>query len=260
MKVLKVEKLAHSYGGLRVLTDISFTLEAGEKAALIGPNGAGKTTLFNVLSGFLSPSSGQIIHMGQDVTRMPAHARAARGLARSFQISTLFSQLTVLTNVLLAIHGTQSTRYQMLRSMMGYKKNLARAQELLELFDLWGKRDTPASELGHGEQRGLEILLSLASRPNLLLLDEPNAGLAGTENDLLVDMIQNLVTSTTVLLTAHDTDLVFKLADKVLVLYYGRILAWGTPKEIQRNPQVREIYLGTKENGDAGIGKSPYLL
>lgn len=260
MEVLTVQNLAHSYGGLRVLTDISFVLKSGEKVALIGPNGAGKTTLFNVLSGFISPSAGQVRLMGQDITHMPTYLRTARGLARSFQISTLFSQLTVLRNVLLAVQGVQGTRYQMLRSMMTYKDNLARAKELLELFGLWEKRDSPVSELGHGEQRELEILLSLASKPKLLLLDEPNAGLTGDENELLVEMIQNLVTSTTVLLTAHDTDLVFKVADKVLVLYYGRILVQGTPEEIQRNPQVREIYLGTTESGNAGVSRRPYLL
>ena len=250
--ILEVESLAQSYGGLDVLTDISFDLKEGEKAALIGPNGAGKTTLFNVLSGFVPCKAGQINFMGRDITHMPTDARASLGLARSFQISTLFPELTVLTNVLLAIQGVQPTRYHMFHPITGYKENLAKARELLELVDLWEKRDIPISALGHGEQRHMEIILSLASQPKLLLLDEPSAGLTGGESDKLIDMIHDLVGDTTVLLTAHDTDLVFKLAEKVMVLYYGKIIAQGTPEEIQNDPQVKEIYLGSEEeSGDA---------
>jgi len=245
MMILEVEKLAQSYGGLAVLTEISFNLRSGEKAALIGPNGAGKTTLFNVLSGFVPPKAGQINFLGRDITHTPADARACLGLARSFQISTLFPELSVLTNVLLAIQGVQSSRYHMFRPITGYKDNLAKARKLLEVVDLWEKRDVPVSSLGHGEQRHMEIILSLASEPKLLLLDEPSAGLTGGESDKLIDMIHDLVGDTTVLLTAHDTDLVFRLAEKVLVLYYGKIIAQGTPEEIQKNPQVQEIYLGS---------------
>ena len=169
--VLEVEKLAQSYGGLDVLTDISFELKAGEKAALIGPNGAGKTTLFNVLSGFVPPKAGQIHFLGRDITHIPTDTRAFLGLARSFQISNLFPELSVLTNVLLAIQGVQSSRYHMFRPITGYKDNLARARELLALVDLWEKRDVPISTLGHGEQRHMEIILSLASQPQLLLLE-----------------------------------------------------------------------------------------
>ena len=247
MMILEVEKLAQSYGGLNVLTEISFHLKKGEKAALIGPNGAGKTTLFNVLSGFVPSDRGQIHFLGKDITHTPTDARASLGLARSFQISTLFPALSVLTNVLLAIHGIQTTRYGMFRPITAYRNDHKKAQELLELVDLWEKRDVLISNLGHGEQRHMEIILSLASKPKLLLLDEPSAGLSGGESDKLIDMLHELVRDTTVLLTAHDTDLVFKLAEKVMVLYYGKIIAQGTPKEIQNDPQVREIYLGSEE-------------
>jgi branched-chain amino acid transport system ATP-binding protein len=245
--ILEVNSLVQSYGGLNVLAGISFSLTAGEKAALIGPNGAGKTTLFNVLSGLVPPSSGKILLLGQDITHLPTEARASLGLARSFQISTLFPNLSVLTNVLLAIHGVQATRYHMFRPMGAYKGNIDRAQELLELFNLWEKRDYPISALGHGEQRQIEIILSLASRPKLLLLDEPSAGLTGGESDKLIDMIHTLVADTTVLLTGHDMDLVFRLTEKVMVLYYGQIIAQGTPEEIQDDPKVRDIYLGSEE-------------
>jgi branched-chain amino acid transport system ATP-binding protein len=247
MVILGVEKIAQSYGALKVLTDISFKLEAGGRAALIGPNGAGKTTLFNVISGFTSPSAGRITLLGQDVTHMPTHTRVSLGLARSFQICNLFPELSLLNNVLLAIQGIQTTRYQMFRPITAYKGNIAKAQELLELIGLWEKRDALISVLGHGEQRQMEIILSLATGPKILLLDEPNAGLTGTESDNLIDMIHNLVGDTTILLTAHDTDLVFRLADKVMVLYYGKIIAEGTPDEIQNNPEVQEIYLGSEE-------------
>ncbi len=247
MVILEIEKLAQSYGALNVLTDISFTLQAGDRAALIGPNGAGKTTLFNVISGFTPPSAGQITLLGQDVTHMPTHTRVSLGLARSFQISNLFPELSLLNNVLLAIQGIQTTRYQMFRPITAYKDNITKAQALLELIGLWEKRDDLISVLGHGEQRQMEIILSLATGPKILLLDEPNAGLTGTESDNLIDMIHNLVGVTTVLLTAHDTDLVFRFADKVMVLYYGKIIAEGTPDEIQNNPEVQEIYLGSEE-------------
>jgi branched-chain amino acid transport system ATP-binding protein len=153
----------------------------------------------------------------------------------------------VLTHVLLAIQGVQPTRYHMFRSITAYRDNLAKARELLELVDLWEKRDSLVCALGHGEQRQMEIILSLASKPKLLLLDEPSAGLTAGESDKLIDMIHSLVADTTVLLTAHDTDLVFELAERVMVLYYGEIIAQGTPEEIQNDPKVREIYLGREE-------------
>ena len=248
--ILEVNRLVQSYGGLNVLTELSFTLTAGEKAAIIGPNGAGKTTLFNVLSGVLSPSSGEIVFLGQDITHLPTEARASLGLSRSFQISTLFPNLSVLTNVLLAIHGVQATRYDLFRPIAAYKDNIHRAQELLELFNLWEKKDYPISTLGHGEQRQIEIVLSLASKPKLLLLDEPSAGLTSGESDKLIDMIHALVANTTVLLSAHDMDLVFRLTEKVMVLYYGQIIAQGTPEEIQDDPKVRDIYLGSEESAE----------
>jgi branched-chain amino acid transport system ATP-binding protein len=247
MVILEADRLAQSYGGLQVLTEISFRLMVGEKVALIGPNGAGKTTLFNVLSGFVPLNAGKIHFLGQEITHLQPEARASLGLARSFQISTLFPSLNVLTNVLLAIQGVQTTRYRMFRPIMSYRDNLAKARELLELVGLWEKRESLISNLGHGEQRQMEIILSLASKPKLLLLDEPSAGLTAGESDKLIDMLHSLVADTTVLLTAHDTDLVFELAERVMVLYYGKIIAQGTPEEIQNDPEVREIYLGSEE-------------
>jgi branched-chain amino acid transport system ATP-binding protein len=247
MSVLKVENLSQSYGGLRVLEDISFSIEPGERLGLIGPNGAGKTTLLNVLIGLLPSTAGRIYILDQEVTRMPSHRRVSLGIARSFQINTLFPNLSLLNNVLLAIQGIKSSRFQMVRPLTTYKDMLVKAQELLELMDLWEKRDEPVGTLSHGEQRLVEILLAFASKPKLLLLDEPSSGLTGGETADLIDMLRNLMGRTTVFFSAHDLDLLFSLADRVLVLYYGKIIAQGTPEEIQSNPKVREIYLGTEE-------------
>jgi branched-chain amino acid transport system ATP-binding protein len=247
MDVLKVKDLSQSYGGLQVLNNLSFSLEAGEKVALIGPNGAGKTTLLNVLSGFIPPITGRIYLLDRDVTDMPSHRRVSLGLARSFQINTLFPRLSLLTNVLLAIQGIQATRYRMIRPITAYKDNLAKAQELLELVDLWGEKESPVTALGHGQQRQVEIILAIASKPRLLLLDEPSAGLTSGETGSLIHMIRNLMGDTTVFFCAHDLDLVFSLADRVIVLYYGQTIVQGTPREVQTDPRVREIYLGIEE-------------
>jgi len=244
---LSVKDLSQSYGGLQVLNNLSFSLETGEKVALIGPNGAGKTTLLNVLSGFIHPITGRIYLLDRDVTDMPAHRRVSLGLARSFQINTLFPRLSLLTNVLLAIQGTQATRYRMIRPITAYTGNLSKAQELLELVDLWGERESPVTVLGHGQQRQVEIILALASKPRLLLLDEPSAGLTSGETGSLIHMIRNLMGDTTVFFCAHDLDLVFSLADRVIVLYYGQTVVQGTPREVQTDPRVREIYLGIEE-------------
>jgi len=247
MSILRVENLSHSFGGLKVLDNIFFTLEVGERVALIGPNGAGKTTVINVLSGVLPCQSGRIYVLGQDITKMPPHGRAALGLARSFQINTLFPNLSLLTNVILAIQGVKADRFQMLRAISSYTDNFTRAKELLDLVGLWEKRDNSVTALSHGEQREVEILLALASQPKLLMLDEPSAGLSATETDVFIDMMRHLVKGTTVFFCAHDMNVVFGLAERVIVLYYGRIIAQGTAEEIQKDPEVMEIYLGVNK-------------
>lgn len=252
MEVLKVENLMQSYGGLQVLFDVSFSLEPGERVALIGPNGAGKTTLLNVLTGFIPPAAGRIHLHDYDITNMPSHKRVSLGLARSFQLNTLFPHLNLLINVLLAIQGVQTTRFRWFRPIETYTGNIAVARELLELVNLWDERDSPINALSYGQQRQVEIVLALASKPKLLLLDEPSAGLTSGETSNLIDMIRSLTRDTTVFFCAHDLDLVFSLADRVMVLYYGKIIAQGTPEEIQDDSSVREIYLGIeKESIDA---------
>lgn len=247
MSLLQIEELSQSFGGLKVLDGVSFSLEAGQKVGLIGPNGAGKTTLLNVLSGLQSFQSGRIHFQGQEITNMPPHGRASLGLARSFQLNTLFPNLSLLTNVLLAVQGTKSTRFQMLKPITAYKDNFARAKELLGLMGLWEKRDDIIATLSHGEQRQVEILLTLASQPKLIMLDEPNAGLSSTETTVLIEIIRNLREDITVFFSAHDMDLVFALAERVIVLYYGQIIAQGVPEEIRNDPKVMQIYLGIRE-------------
>jgi branched-chain amino acid transport system ATP-binding protein len=246
MEVMTVSHIAQSFGGLQVLQDVSFALKAGEKVALIGPNGAGKTTLINVLSGLLPPTSGRITLLGQDITKLPPYDRVALGLARSFQISSLFPALSLFSNVLMALYGVQKKRYQLMRSFIGYQDNNKRAQELLESIDLWDKKDMPVSELSHGEKRRLEIILSISSQPKILLLDEPNAGLSSDETSSLIQMVENLAVGTTTLVVAHDLDFIYRLCERVMVLYYGEIIADGSCQEIQNNQKVGSIYLGTE--------------
>lgn len=246
MELLEIDNLEQSYGGLRILQGISFRVKDKERRALIGPNGAGKTTLFNVLCGLTPLRGGQIHLLGHNITHMPPNKRAALGLARSFQITNLFPTVSTLNNVLLAIQGLQTTRFQMFRPIDAYEDNLARARELLETVDLWDKRHTLVSELSHGQQRQIEIIQALAAKPKVLLLDEPNAGLTRKESDSIADLINQLVGDTAVLLTAHDMDLVFKLSDQIMVLYYGKIIADGPPEQIKADSKVREIYLGTE--------------
>lgn len=249
MEALRVEGLSKNFGGLPALQYVSFSMEVGERLAIIGPNGAGKTTLLNLLNGQLSATAGRIYLYGQDITNLPTYRRAHRGQARAFQLTTLFLNLTVLDNALLAIHGTKPSRFQMFRSTHAYKRLYTKAEELLGAIDLWGRRDDPVKNISYGDQRKLEIALSLASEPKLLLLDEPSSGLTPAESAALVDMIHNLVADVTVLIVAHDMDLVFGIADRIIVLHYGQIIADGTPEEIQANPSVKEVYMGITEDG-----------
>jgi branched-chain amino acid transport system ATP-binding protein len=246
MEVMKVRNIGKSFGGLMVLQDVSFSLKAGERVALIGPNGAGKTTLINILSGLLHPTSGSITLLGQDITKLPPYDRVALGLARSFQISSLFPALSLFSNVLMALYGVQKSRYQMIRCFTSYQDNNQRVQELLENIDLWDKKDMPVSELSHGEKRRLEIILSISSQPKVLLLDEPNAGLSSDETSRLIQMVENFAMGTTTLVVAHDLDFIYRLCERVMVLYYGEIIADGSCQEIQNNRKVGSIYLGTE--------------
>lgn len=255
MEVLRLNGLCKNYGGVQILLDLYLSVEQGEYVAVIGPNGAGKTTLLNIITGALSASTGRVFMFGHDVTTMPTYKRVHLGMGRSFQITRLLGKLTVLQNMLLGLHGIAPSRYQMLRPAIGYSELMAKCQELLESIDLWDKRNEPAQAISYGQQRKLEIALSLASKSKLLLLDEPTAGLSIAEIPLFVETIRALAKGTTVLFTSHDMDVVFALASRVIVLYYGQIIAQGTPEEIRCNSKVTEIYLGiNQERVNAQVG------
>jgi branched-chain amino acid transport system ATP-binding protein len=241
---LDVAGLSLQFGGLRAIDDLSFAVEAGERLVILGPNGAGKTTLFNVISGMLRPTSGRIALFGQEVTRASVARRVRLGLGRTFQIATLFPRLTVLESAMLAMQAGEPQRFVMHRSMDAYPGTRRRAIELLEEWQLGAQADRETRHLSYGEQRRVELVLALARRPRLLLLDEPAAGLSGEETALVEDMVGRLSREVTVLMIEHDVDMALRLADRVIVLQQGRLLASGTPGAIRDDPRVAEIYFG----------------
>jgi len=243
---LAIEALSKNFGGLQALYDLSLEVQPGERRAIIGPNGAGKTTLFHLIGGQLSPSSGRIFLSGREVTKLPPFRRAALGLARTFQIMTLFLNLTVMENMVLAVQALDSVRFVLYRPLTGYRNIVSQARSLLEQWNLWEKRRTLVRHLSYGEQRQLEILLAVAQMPRVLLLDEPTAGLSPVETQQVVAMIQHLDPSITVLLIEHDMDVAFQVAQRITVLHYGRLLADGPPEAIRKDSTVAEIYLGVE--------------
>ncbi|MDR7415877.1 MAG: ABC transporter ATP-binding protein [Armatimonadota bacterium] len=245
--VLRTEGLSKAYGGLRAVDGVNLRVEEGERRVIIGPNGAGKTTLFHLLSGEVRPTHGRIWWHGREVTHLPAHRRTALGIGRTYQVTNVFLSLTVLENVLLALWGLRREQYDPFRPTRSHRETWAKAQELLETFGLWEKRDWPAASLSYGEQRELEIVLALAGNPRLLLLDEPTAGLSPAETQRVVELLQALDPAITVLLIEHDMDVAFAVAQRITVMHLGRILAEGTVEEIRRNPEVQAIYLGEEE-------------
>jgi branched-chain amino acid transport system ATP-binding protein len=244
---LRVDGVGIHFGGLQALEDVSFAMEPGERRVIIGPNGAGKTTLFNLISGQLRPNAGSVYLFDDDVTRLAPYRRAALGLARTFQITNLFPNLTVAENLMLAVQALQPVKRSLHRPMRSYPEVTDRTQQLLEEWRLWDKREELARHLSYGDQRELEILMALAGSPRLLLLDEPTAGLSTAETHLVVDVVRRLDPSITILLIEHDLDVAFELANRVMVLHQGRLLMEGTPDEVRGNPQVAEIYLGSDD-------------
>jgi branched-chain amino acid transport system ATP-binding protein len=250
MEALRVEGLSKNFGGIEALRDVTFTVGAGEKLAIIGPNGAGKTTLLNVLNGQHSANSGHIYFMDRDITRLSVYKRAHLGMGRAFQSSTLFPSMSVLNNLLLAIHGMRPSRLHFFRPFETYDEYGGEAERHLKSVNLWEKKDNVVGDLSHGEQKRLEIAMSLALAPKLLLLDEPSAGLTTGESADVAAILRNLGPSITILIVAHDMDLVFGIADHILVLHYGEVLCQGTPDDVQCNAKVREIYMGVEDSTD----------
>ena len=242
---VQVERLVKNFGGLRALDGVTLRVEPGERRAIIGPNGAGKTTLFNIITGLLAPTAGRILLDGREITGLPPHRRAQLGLGRTFQITNLFPKLSVRDNVLLAVQAGDPARFTLHRPVEAYPHLFREAEALMERWGLRDRAAQPVRFLSHGEQRQVELLLALAVRPKVLLLDEPAAGLSPAETAALAGIIRGLPRETTILLIEHDMDVAFALADRVSVLHYGGVVAEGVPDAVRRDPQVGAIYLGT---------------
>jgi branched-chain amino acid transport system ATP-binding protein len=241
---LNLEKVHKKFGALTVTNEVTLAVVQGERRAIIGPNGAGKTTLFNLLSGVLPVSSGQIKLNDKDVTRVPEWKRVKLGLARTFQRNNLFLEQTVFQNVLLAVQGHQGVSLNMFRNARSLHTITKRVNELIEQIGLGGRNETLTANLSYGEQRQLEVALALATDPSILLLDEPTAGMSVAETNRMVDLIKDLPSALTLLIVEHDMEVVFAIADRITVLHLGQVLAEGTPAEMKENQRVREVYLG----------------
>ncbi len=243
--VLELKSLCKSFDGLQAVRDVTLQIMPGDRKAIIGPNGAGKTTLFNVITGIYPATSGQVVLFGQDVTGWPSHRRTALGMARTFQVTSLFPKLTVLDNVLLAIEGLRRSKFVMWRFLSSYKEVYEKAYSLLEQAGFLDRKDLEVRNLSHGEQRQLEIVLGLASDPKILLLDEPAAGLSSGESTEMTAFLMKLDPRLAILLIEHDMDVVFDVASQISVLHFGEVLESGTPQQIHSSAKVQEIYLGT---------------
>jgi branched-chain amino acid transport system ATP-binding protein len=242
--LLEIAGLRKSFGALLATDGVDFQVREGETHAVIGPNGAGKTTFIKQISGELQPDAGSIRFAGHDITRLPAPQRSRRGLARSFQITSIYRDFSTLDNVALAVQAHAGHSFRFWKAARDDRQLVEPASRILEMIGLEERKDTLAAELSHGEQRQLEIAMALASEPRLLLLDEPVAGMGTEESARMVSFLSTLKGAKTIVLVEHDMDAVFTLADRISVLVYGRIIATGTPAEIRANPEVRAAYLG----------------
>jgi branched-chain amino acid transport system ATP-binding protein len=245
---LRTERLGKSFGELKANADITLAFEQGARHALIGPNGAGKTTFVNLLTGYLPPSAGEVYLGEEKVTALPQHARVKRGMTRTFQINTLFPGLTVLESVALACCERDDKGWVWWRSASSSHEQIGEARAILAQLHLDADVDVETRNLPYGKQRLLEIALALATRPRVLLLDEPAAGIPAAESSDLFGVIAALPREVTIVFIEHDMNLVFRFAEKITVLVGGTVLVEGTPEAIARDPRVREVYLGEAQN------------
>jgi branched-chain amino acid transport system ATP-binding protein len=245
--MLATRSLRKAFGGIVATDNLSLEVAAGEIHAVIGPNGAGKTTLVNLLSGQLRADGGEIVFNGGRITRLRPSTRSHRGLARSFQITSIFPDFSVLDNVALAVQARSGHSFRFWRPAAGDQRLYKPARDVLARVGLEGRGGVLAGNLAHGEQRQLEIAMALATRPKMLLLDEPMAGMGVEESQRMITLLGELKSDYTMLLVEHDMDAVFALADRITVLVYGRSIATGTPADIRANADVRDAYLGTSE-------------
>lgn len=241
---MELRDIGVRFGALWALRDVSLAVPEGQRRAMIGPNGAGKTTLVHAINGVLRPTQGSVHLRGRDVTRVSQHGRARMGLGRTYQVTNIFDDLTVLENVYMAAQALRRTKWTPLRRASRYTSVMDRAEEVLEDLGLGDRADEVASTLSHGEQRQLEVALALTGRPRLLLLDEPLAGLSLAERRVMRGTVDKIPDDVTVILIEHNMEIVMEVADVVTVLNYGEVVAEGTPDEIRRDAEVRRIYLG----------------
>jgi branched-chain amino acid transport system ATP-binding protein len=242
--LLEIRRLRKTYGALVVTDDVSLAVRPGEVHAIIGPNGAGKTTLIHQISGLLASASGQILFEGDDITRLSMHQRVRRGLARSFQITSVLPGFSALENVALAIQARSGSSFRFFGDASRERDLNEPAMEDLALVGLGARARVPAGLLSHGEKRQLELAIALATAPKLLLLDEPLAGTGHDDSQRVVETLRRLKSRTTIVLIEHDMDAVFSLADRISVLVYGKVIATDAPERIRANPEVRAAYLG----------------
>ena len=242
---LQLEGVSRMFGALRAVDDVTFSVAAGEKAAILGSNGAGKTTLFNAITGDFPPTSGRILFFGEDITALPPHERIRKGLRRTYQSSLLFRELTVRDNLFLAVRGVASGRFSFRRAGPVHSSSTA-TDDLLERTRLSHIADERVANLAHGQQRQLEIGMALAGAPRLILFDEPAAGLSPTERRELVALLASLPAHMSFLLIEHDLEIAMRAATRVTVMHNGRVLKTGTPEEIENDAQVQDIYMGGK--------------
>ncbi|MFH1481222.1 MAG: ABC transporter ATP-binding protein [Pseudomonadota bacterium] len=245
--ILEIRGLAKAFGALRAVDRVNITVSKGEMAAIIGPNGAGKTTLFNLITGTLKPTSGEILFKGKNIARLPPHEICRRGIVRTYQITQIFPKLTVLENVRLAVQfKRKGASFKLFRGGGIQRDTEKRSEEVLSFLGLTDIMHTPAEHLSHGDQRLIEISMALAQEPEVLLLDEPTAGLSVEETHRTMGLLKSISEKreNTILLVEHDMDVVFYLAERIIVLNFGQIIAEGSKEDIQRNEKVQTAYLG----------------
>ncbi|HMH53992.1 MAG TPA: ABC transporter ATP-binding protein [Candidatus Acidoferrum sp.] len=247
--LLETRGLGRAFGALNAVTDVSLAVPAGELRAVIGPNGAGKTTLFHLISGLLPATSGRVLFRGEDVTRLGAPARCRSGISRTFQITSIFPELTTIENVRIAVQLKRGGNFRVVGGRALLEATEARARQSLAFLGLGERAAEPAGTLPHGDQRLLEIAMALAQEPELLLLDEPTQGLSPEDTAATVGVIRQIARDRrqTIILVEHDMDVVFDLADRISVLHFGQLIAEGTPDQIRANTEVQKAYLGGLE-------------
>jgi branched-chain amino acid transport system ATP-binding protein len=248
MSILKTKGLSHDFKGLKVISNVNLQVIVGERHAIIGPNGAGKTTLFNLITGSIIPKEGKIFFKGRDVTSAKPYKLVRMGIGRSFQITSTFSRLTAFENIRMGILSKEGIRFSLFSKVDNMQAITLETDHVLKRINLHEERDVPACELSYGKHRSLEVGMAVATDPDLVMLDEPTAGMSREETRHTVALIRRLTEGRTMVIIEHDMDVVFSLADRITVLHHGEILATGTPQEIRDSPEVRGAYLGEMED------------